>query len=178
MKAAQIRHRCLRRLADLGDQVEIPRPFDATELSRQVSSLLGHDIALVALPMATGAPYGVTLFTDDAHVIAYERHTSRVHQDHIIAHELGHVLLGHLGVEIDTDQAASQLFPALKPALVRRILRRTGVYTKAEEFEAETMATLLLELGNQRSRVPGDQTAPQHAEAAARLRDALEDRIW
>lgn len=177
MKAAHVRHRCLRRLAQLGDQLEIPRPFDAAELARRVSILLGHRIDLIALPMTTGAPYGVTLFTDDAHIIAYEERTSRLHQDHIIAHEFGHVLLGHHGVEIDTDQAASELFPALRPALVRRVLNRTGVYTQAEEYEAETMATVLLELGSQRPAVPAESD-PQHAETTARLRDALEGRTW
>ncbi len=178
MNAARVRHSCLRRLAELGSQLEIPCPFDAAELAHRVGTLLGHRIDLIALPMTNGAPYGVTLFTDDAHVIAYEDRTSQIHQDHIIAHELGHVLLGHLGVEIDTDTAASQLFPALKPTLVRRILNRTGVYTQAEEFEAETMATVLLEIGHQRPPVAVDQPAPQHAEITARLRDALEDRTW
>jgi hypothetical protein len=178
MKPANIRHLCLRRLAELGTHLEIPHPFDATELTRQVSALLGHRIDLLALPMATGAPYGITLFTRDTQIIAYEERTSRLHQDHIIAHELGHLLLGHLGVDLDTDKAAAELFPALSPRLVGRVLTRTGVYTQVEEYEAETMATLMVEHGNQRAPGPAGEPPPHQADVIARLRVSLERRIW
>src|SRR5262249_23764389 len=135
----------------------IPRPFQAEELCRRIGACLGQPISLVAMSMPGGAPYGLTLFTDHGHVIAYEVRTSRVHQDLIIAHELGHILFGHEPVALDDEESSLLLMPALRPSLVRQVMgRRTGTYGQAEEHEAEMMATVLVEISS-RTEVETDR---------------------
>ena len=167
MKPAQVRHTCTRRLAELTEDLRIPCPFDADELAHRVARWSGTTIHLVPLAMPSGAPSGITMFTDDAQIVAYEGRTGQVHRDQIIAHELAHLILGHTGEEVSATTAIQQLFPALDPDAVGRVLTRTS-YSQHEEYEAETMATILLELGAH----PVSDTAdpePQYAGVAQRL---------
>ncbi|MFY1631757.1 hypothetical protein ACN27F_00525 [Solwaraspora sp. WMMB335] len=179
MKPSPLRQTCLARLDQLMARgLRLPQPFDAVALCRQASDVLGRDIALVGMPMPPGAPFGMTFFTDTGHVIAYEQRTSRVHRDHIIAHELSHVLLGHRALALDDRHASELLLPALRSTLVHRVLNRTGVYSRGEEQEAEMMATILLESASRDEL--GGPTGPEPttrvADAAleARLRQGLE----
>ncbi|WP_228818887.1 hypothetical protein [Nocardia transvalensis] len=84
--------------------------------------------------------------TAKADYILYQRETTKAHQDHIILHELGHLLAGHRSDEHD-DALLRQLYPpgaALTPEAVRRALRRTS-YDTVTEREAELVATIILE---------------------------------
>ncbi|MFJ5266752.1 secondary metabolite protein [Streptomyces sp. NPDC088387] len=73
--------------------------------------------------------------------VFYEARTSTLHQDHIIAHEFSHLLLGH-----HESQPLSPLGPALittvDPDTVQMVLGRT-TYDEAKEREAELLASLL-----------------------------------
>ncbi|WP_433549170.1 secondary metabolite protein [Streptomyces sp. CA-294286] len=71
----------------------------------------------------------------------YNPRTSLLHQDHIIAHELSHLLLGHHESE-RASAVDSSLFPSLDPAAVRFMLGRT-TYEEAEERDTERLASLL-----------------------------------
>jgi hypothetical protein len=179
MLSARVRKTCRDRLEALRRQgLEVPNPFDADTLCRKVGRCLGQPIVLVAMSMPAGAPYGLTLFTDVGNVIAYEQRTSRVHQDHIIAHELGHVVLGHRALALDDAESFQLLLPSLRPGLVRQVLGRSGAYSGLEEQQAEMMATLLLE---EAGRVkPGAAAAiePCDAELRDRLRRSLEHPDW
>jgi hypothetical protein len=175
MKRSQVRRTCLRRLDQLRLRgLRIPRPFDAESLCRRVGECLGRQITLVAVPMPGGAPSGLTFFTDTGHVIAYEQRTSQVHRDHIVAHELGHVLLGHRSFALDDVGATRLLLPTLRPALVHRVLRRAGSYGPQAEQEAEMMATVLLEEAGRPA--PAEAAEPPAVDPAlhARLRHGLE----
>jgi hypothetical protein len=177
MSSFEIRRRCHDRLDQLRKVgLRIPDPFDAVELAARTSRCLGQDIELVAIEMPAGAPYGVTLFTDGGgHIIAFEERTSRVHRDHIIGHELAHLILGHQPTTIDAPDAARLIFPTLPPALVDRVLSRTGVYTRLEEQEAETLATLLMEHASQASDAPGlSHLDAEDAAMAARFSEIFE----
>ncbi|MFC4105650.1 M48 family metalloprotease [Micromonospora zhanjiangensis] len=176
MKPSTLRRACLHRLEELRAQgLDLPRPFDARELCRRVGAAVGQPISLVAVPMPSGAPYGLTFFTDAGHIVAYERRTSRVHQDHIVAHELGHVLLGHRSFALDDEAATRLLFPGLRPTMVHRVLNRDGAYTRAEEQEAEMMATVLLEESGRHPGPSADRDlSPGDAALQARLRHGLE----
>ena len=63
-----------------------------------------------------------------------ESNTSAAHQNHIIAHELSHILLGHKTVMVD----ASGLVP------YRETLMRTLLKDTREEHEAEALAEAIL----------------------------------
>ncbi|GAA0935693.1 hypothetical protein Vau01_099300 [Virgisporangium aurantiacum] len=167
MSSAEVLRRCHDRLAELEKAgLQIPDPFDAVELADRAGRCLGHRIRLCGIDMPAGAPYGLTLFTTDGgHIVAYERSTNRLHRDHIISHELGHILLGHEPMPIDDPDAAKLVFPRLSPELVSRVLNRNGTYGKLEELEAETMATILME---RVSQVPDEPELPgQTVEDAA-----------
>lgn len=177
MSSAEIWRRCRARLDGLREAgLRIPDPYDAVELAARTERCLGRSIQMVAIEMPAGAPYGITLFTaDGGHIIAYEQRTSRVHRDHIISHELAHVVLGHQPMTIDTPDASRLIFPTLPSTLVDRVLNRTGVYTRLEEQEAETLATLLLERASQASDDPGlGHLDSDQAAIAARLSDTFE----
>jgi len=177
MRTRDVRRACHARLAGLRERgLVLPRPFDAEELSRRVGACLGRPVTLIAMPMPSGAPYGVTLFTDDGHIVAYEERTSRFHQGLIIAHELGHILFDHRTVALDDDQASQLLMPALRPTLVRQVVGRTGVYSRREEREAETMATVLIEESGREADdgEPAVALRPDDVELYDRLRGSFE----
>ncbi|MFC5218850.1 secondary metabolite protein [Streptomyces coerulescens] len=71
----------------------------------------------------------------------YDPRTSVLHQDHIIAHEFSHLLLGH-----HESRPVSALAPAfitsVNPATVQMMLGRTK-YDEAEERDTELLASLL-----------------------------------
>jgi hypothetical protein len=177
MSSAEILRRCYHRLVELeAAGLRIPDPFDAVELADRAGRCLGRTIRLVGIEMPAGAPYGLTLFTrDDEHIVAYERRTSRIHRDHIIGHELGHILLGHEPMAVDEPDAAQAIFPTLSPKLVHRVLNRVGTYGRLEELEAETMATILMERVSQVPDEPDllDQTV-EDAAIAARFSNLFE----
>jgi hypothetical protein len=176
MRTRQTRRACHARLDALRERgLAIPRPFDAEELSRRIGGCLGRPIRLLAMSMPSGVPYGLTLVTDDCYAIAYEERTSRVHQDLIIAHELGHILFGHRAMALDDEESSVLLMPALRPSLVRHVMgRRTGVYTEAEEHEAEMMGTVLVEVSNRAETDTDLALGPEQAELYERLRRSLE----
>ncbi|WP_244336702.1 secondary metabolite protein [Streptomyces seoulensis] len=64
-----------------------------------------------------------------------------MHQDHIIAHEFSHLLLGH-HEDRPISALASSLITTMDPAVVQMMLGRTK-YDDAEERETESLASLL-----------------------------------
>lgn len=83
-----------------------------------------------------------------ADYIFYQQETTRVHQDHIILHEVGHVLAEHQNTENpdvgnpDADRPAPG--PSLPDNLIKQQLHRTA-YTEDHEREAELVATIIQE---------------------------------
>ncbi len=75
--------------------------------------------------------------------IIYQEHTSRPHQAHIILHELGHLIAEHRSDEQGND-VLQMIDTGIDPAAVRGALKRTS-YDSADEREAETVATIILE---------------------------------
>ncbi|MET8183986.1 hypothetical protein [Streptomyces sp. NPDC005336] len=93
---------------------------------------------------------------DTADLIIFEANTTRPHQDHIVAHELAHMICGHRD-STSLDAATAQLiFPNLNPAFVRDMLQRKN-YSDTQEREAELMATLILT-----ARDEGPANLPPH----------------
>ncbi|WP_234312586.1 hypothetical protein [Streptomyces sp. NRRL F-5065] len=117
-----------------------------------------HPLPLQAV--AAGA-CGLWIATDTDDHIFYEQRTARSHQEHIVLHEIGHMLFDHHAL---TDVGTlSGLFGDLSPRLVSRILARTN-YSTRQEKEAEMLATLIRtgETGAERSR-PADIYGNLHA---------------
>jgi hypothetical protein len=152
-----------RRHAALLRELPVPVPFDVRALCEDVAARRGRSIRLLPMAGLTGV-CGLWIATDTTDTICYERDTTVPHQEHIVLHELSHVLCDHHPASLPIDVRARLLLPGLDPAMVRRVLGRTG-YSTAEEREAEVLASLI------RQRVP-----PTHAGSTLtdRLRAALD----
>lgn len=167
MAERELRRRCRRLLNEL----DIQPPLDVAELCRRVGDQRGRPIRLIAHPIPVPGPFGVWIATAKADYILYQRETSKAHQNHIILHELGHLLAGHSSDEQD-DDLLTGLYPDLEPDAVRRALRRTS-YDTEHEREAETVATIILEWASVL-----DKVAPRASEGPAhRMSRSLADRL-
>ncbi|GGM81742.1 hypothetical protein GCM10012275_60450 [Longimycelium tulufanense] len=175
----ELRRRCRRLLNALA----IRPPLTVAELCRRVGEQRGRPIRLVPHPIPIPGPFGVWITTPTADFILYQQETSKAHQDHIILHELGHILAGHDSDEHD-DALMAELYPEVEPEVlrrqypdpdpdaVRRALRRTS-YDSQQEREAETVDTIILEWASVLNRV----AQPATTNAAQRLDTALGDRL-
>jgi IrrE N-terminal-like domain len=163
-----------RRCQEIVDGLDIPDPFSIRDLVRLLGQRRGRPIHLVPLRLPAGEPCGVWVSTRDFDVIFYEADTSPLHQEHIIAHELGHVLCEHGASTIDAH-VSRQLLPDLDPQLVRRILHRT-TYSKVEERQAEVVASLISRAANRPRSRSGGTAPPDVADVLARVEHTLERR--
>jgi hypothetical protein len=156
-------------------ELDIRPPLDVAELCRRVGEQRQRPITLVSHPIPVPGPFGLWIAARNADYILYQRETSKSHQDHIILHELGHLLAGHRDEAgepdddgLDTDTLRGH-YPDLAPDAVRRALRRTS-YDSAQEREAETVATIILEWASVLDRVsPHASTAPMDNALSGRI---------
>ncbi|GAA4537000.1 M78 family metallopeptidase domain-containing protein [Amycolatopsis samaneae] len=151
MVGKQIRNRC----RALVDAVDVTMPFTARSLCGILARQRGRKLYVHPLPPDMndeGTPCGVWLATDTADHIFFEEHTSPFHQEHIIMHELAHMICGHTIADLPAELDAQILDDSADPQEIQQILLRTN-YSTAQEQEAELVATLLLEksarLGNE-----------------------------
>jgi hypothetical protein len=158
-----MRRRFRKRCADLLRTLPMPVPFDVRRLCELLADQRGRPIRLVAMPGLTGV-CGLWAATDTTDMIFYERDTTPPHQEHIILHELGHVLCDHRRTSSSLGSQVEELLPSLDPEMVHRVLGRAG-YSSEEEREAELLASLI----RQRARSHGGGTLTD------RLHAALED---
>ena len=159
LRRRQLHRRCRTRLRDL----PLPTPFDVRTLCDRIAEQRGRPILLLPVAGLTDV-CGLWIATGTNDLICYERDTTRPHQDHIILHELSHVLCDHYPVTLSGELDTRGLLPHLDPAMVRAVLGRAG-YSTHEEREAETLASLIRQHATTR-----DNRTPQ-----ARLHDALDD---
>lgn len=134
----QTYRKCHARLAEL----DLEGLSDIREVCARLGGKRGRTIQLLPVTLDSAHPSGFWISVADVDLILYAANTSKTHQEHIIAHELAHLICRHRGALAD-DEQTRLLFPQLTPALVRDMLRRTG-YSDAQEREAEVMATLML----------------------------------
>ncbi|MFD9698258.1 hypothetical protein [Lentzea sp. NPDC059081] len=152
----RLRRRCAARVREL----PMPDPFDVRALCDLVAGQRGRPIELVPITERQGV-LGLWVATDDSDLIFYEEATTLPHQDHIILHELCHLLCDHYAAPLP----GAELMPHLDPEMVRSVLGRTG-YSAVEEQEAELLASLILQQA-------GQPAAPPAEGLAHRISDAL-----
>ena len=131
----------------LADGVTLPEPFDAGAFVASLAAQRGRPIELMPVDAPSGGPCGLLMSTERADYILFPTNTTALHRRHILLHEVGHLLCGHVGSDAGADgatidAAAGRLMPHLSPELVRRVLGRT-TYSEVEEQEAELLASLL-----------------------------------
>jgi predicted Zn-dependent protease len=114
-------------------------------------SLLPIDTALLA-GTGCGTGSGLWIAKQDSDVIAYGADTTEWHAEHIIVHELGHMLLGHGPEQSESDEAptsaqtvaaVADLLPSISPESIAHVLGRTDYGTRRER-DAETFADMVM----------------------------------
>lgn len=139
MRESALRRRCRRLLREL----DIRPPLDVRELCRRLAVLRGRPIRLVPYPIEVPGPFGLWFMTDSADIVFYQKETTRPHQEHIILHEVGHMISDHRSDEVD-NTAWDALRQDRPPDGMQGPLRRT-CYDSEYEREAELVATIILE---------------------------------
>ncbi|MFD5134002.1 hypothetical protein [Streptomyces olindensis] len=159
---------------DIGDvlaSIDIPDPFDVHVFCDRIAAQRGRPLHLHSVPGISGmdAPCGVWIATEKADHIFHEAATSPLHQDHIILHEIGHMLLGHRSILDGVQTEGGGLFPDIDPATVVSLLTRTS-YGTEDERDAERLAGLIA------GKAAASRTSkPPRSSVLGRLGDALSD---
>lgn len=154
--------------------LDLPEECDIADLCDRLSERRGRPLRLMPVSVPGSHPCGLWIMTRTVDFIVYEARTSKPHQDHIIAHELAHMVCGHrsgAGTPVG-DDTAQLLFPDLAPELVQKILGR-GNYSSVEEREAEVTASLILERINRPVLEPVSAVPAEDAEAMERIERSL-----
>lgn len=159
---------------DIGDvlaSIDIPDPFDIQVLCDRIAAQRGRPLHLHSVPGVSGtdAPCGVWIATEKADHIFHEAATSPLHQDHIILHEIGHMLLGHRSILDGVQADGGGLFPDIDPATVVSLLTRAS-YGTEDERDAERLAGLIAG----RAAASRSSKTPRSS-VLRRLGDALSD---
>ncbi|MGW5643688.1 hypothetical protein [Saccharopolyspora sp. NPDC003762] len=152
-------------------ELEIDAPLEVPELCGRLAKRRGREIKLRPYPLPVPGAFGLWIGTTDADYILYQSKTTTAHQDHIILHEVGHIISDHPSNEND-DDIWTQLLPDIPPEVVRRALRRED-YGPAREREAEMVATVIKEWATLLDKLKFG--TDRKTDAARRLRGAFDD---
>jgi hypothetical protein len=167
------RERSRRECEALVATLDLPDPFNLTEMCARLGRRLNRTITLMSHNMVIGGLCGTWMRTDTADYVFYEEDTSYLHQQYIVFHELGHLLCRHTpGKELISDLARA-MAPAIKPSDVFRVLGRDS-YNDDDEFEAELIATLIQRrIGRQPVRDAPTATDSTASDVIARISNSL-----
>jgi hypothetical protein len=138
----QIKLRCQAVIASLA----APRPFSLDAFRISLEGQRHRPLVLTAATMPP-AYTGLWVSTERADYIFYEQDAAADEQLRIILHEIGHMVLNHLGIPF-TGRVTARLFPHLDPDMVAAALAgsvSSSVYSETEELEADTFTTVFLE---------------------------------
>jgi hypothetical protein len=141
LRLNRVRRRCRARLREL----TLPDPFDLTELCRSVSISRGRPLHVRGIPgpASRARPCGIWIATDEDDWIFVDQQTSPLHRQHLVLHELAHMLCGHATSGLPENDMLRRLFPDLSPAMVKTMLSRRS-YQSEYEREAELLASLIV----------------------------------
>ncbi|MGP4001053.1 hypothetical protein [Streptomyces sp. 8N706] len=167
MNERKLQRRCKRALRDLG----IQPPLKVDVLCRLLGEHRGRPIRLIPYSLPVPGPFGLWIATGTADYVLYQKETSPAHQDHIILHEVGHILADHQSDD-SYGEVWRQTMPDISLDVIKKALRRTS-YDEDREREAELVATIILEWASVLDRVTPQ--APEDA-SAHRVQTALSDR--
>lgn len=165
-------HLHLRRgVRELLREMQVPAPLDITELCARLGKRREQPIKLRPYPLSDSGVSGLWLSSDSLDCILYQAETTLEHQQHIILHEVGHIISGH-AANNDDDDLLDHLFPSLPPELVRRALRRDA-YERPIEVEAEMVASVIREWGVLLDHL--DLASDHSTDSAPRVQGAFDD---
>jgi len=122
--------------------LQIPSPFHFAAFCRNVATFRGRELRLIPTPLGDGLS-GLWIPYPEYDAVHFEPTTLRLHDQHIVLHEIAHMVLDHLH---DPDRARAlrdRLGLLVEPALIERLLARTS-YGDEQEVQAEALVTLIL----------------------------------
>lgn len=154
-----LRARCQQRVDELIWHIGVPHPWDINEFVDRLERHRGREIDLCAVPWTVGDSSGAWKKQAGYDIIAYAENTSGLHQDHIILHEIGHMISEHRGRCVLSEQDAQRIAPDLAPAAFAHLLDRAS--GAAEEHEAEMIASLFQQRIRKRPQIAPSAAAPQ-----------------
>lgn len=120
------RNELRKKARELLKELHLTGGFNCSEFVEKLRRRKDYKIKLEPISMPPGY-FGFWSLVGDCHVILYRANTSWLHQQQIVFHECGHILLNH------------------HPGDLKKFLQRKAVYSEPEEREAEIFATVLLE---------------------------------
>ncbi|TEA03351.1 ImmA/IrrE family metallo-endopeptidase [Mycobacteroides salmoniphilum] len=118
-----IHKQCTRKLADLG----LDTLTTVEDIRARASELSERDIQLVPYALSGSGVHGLLVRTDATDYVVYDSDTTTMHREHIILHELSHVMCGHTG--------------ANSRELAEILCRES--YLDDQEVEAEMLASMM-----------------------------------
>ena len=145
------------RCRQLARALDLPPSWSVSDLAGRLATLRGRPLHVEFLPSSRGEmPCGLWLATDTADYIFARQGTSKLHHQHFVLHEVGHMVCGHQGLDLSLEFAS--MLPHLKPEVIRRALGRTS-YSNPHEQEAEAFADFLYHCvkRNWRKREPDER---------------------
>ncbi|WP_188316831.1 ImmA/IrrE family metallo-endopeptidase [Solihabitans fulvus] len=158
--------RCIQQI----ERLRIGTPLDIGALCADLGRQRGRPIRLLPMPARAANPTGLWISSATADYVFYEEDTSFLHRDHIILHEIGHLMLNHTGAPALTEATARLLLPNIDPAVVRRVLGRSN-YSEQDEQEAEMFASLILSKA-------GFRVDTRHIPVASEEISDVLNRLW
>lgn len=122
-------------------RLELTHPFSLDGLCERIAEQRGRPIRLHPLPKeaAESGVCGLWVGTASVDYVFYEAQTTPLHREHIVLHEIGHILFGHHSLEapeVDPRNAGGA------DGAVPTVLGRTN-YTTRQEREAEMLASMI-----------------------------------
>jgi hypothetical protein len=115
----------------------------AYELCDQMSSLRARPIRVVEWRLPIPGPMGVWVSRPQDDVVVVQELATGSHRDHIVLHELGHILCEHEGESLPEYEPALPLLSNTAPG--GAVLRLRSAYDSAAEREAELLAAAFAE---------------------------------
>ncbi|MGW4883489.1 hypothetical protein [Streptomyces murinus] len=156
--------------------------MDVEELCHALGKRRGRPLYLREAPLERPGPSGMWVEYANMDVILYQQETTRLHQEHIILHEVGHILVAEnekaTAPPVDNDEETAglvegwaNLLPVFEPEAIKRVARRCS-YDDGEECSVELVATIILEWSSLL-----DSTTPLSDDPSVRrVESALSDR--
>lgn len=146
-------------------EIGVPGPFDLGVFCGNVARARGRRVELHELPGGLDGVCGLYVSLPVVDHVFFAAGTSLGHREHIIVHELMHLVFEHGGLRGPSAEVLARLLPGLDPGLVRAALGRGG-YSDPEEREAEMVASLVLERAGRGAGGVGDDPVAARIEAA------------
>lgn len=164
------RRRCRQALGQL--DIAAGRQLCVVDIRDRMQRRRGRPLRLVPVVTGPGWPSGMWVESEDIDVVLFDAATSAVHQVNIIAHEFGHIMLGHAGTQRGSSTGSA--FRWLEMDLAPSVMWRTG-FDDGDEHEAEVFATMVCARLSDHHIPSAASTLANSGDLVGRLLSALAD---